>query len=126
MTEGEPNAIIHLQRPLWAAFTQGSRDASGLTNPGVNGDPAYTNCLTDILSKTRKGADGEIKIAAGIPLQDSTYGYLTQILDDTASGFQPIRSDIPGGTHDRSYLPGQSPAGALSIAHGLGHRQLDQ
>ena len=98
MTEGEPNAIIHLQRPLWAAFTQGSRDASGLTNLGVNGDPAYTNCLTDILSKTRKGADGEIKIAAGIPLQDPTYGYLTQILDDTASGFQPIRSDIPGGT----------------------------
>ena len=62
MTEGEPNAIIHLQRPLWAAFTQGSRDASGLSNSAVNGDPAYTNCLTDILSKTRKGADGEIKI----------------------------------------------------------------
>ena len=98
MTEGEPNAIIHLQRPLWAAFTQGSRDASGLSNPALNGDPAYTNCLTDILSKTRKGADGEIKIASGIPAQNGTYGYLTQILDDTASGVQPIRSDVPGGT----------------------------
>jgi hypothetical protein len=98
MTEGEPNAIIHLQRPLWAAFTQGSRDASGLSNPALNGDPVYTNCLTDILSKTRKGADGEIKIAAGIPAQDATYGYLTQILDDTAAGSQPVRSDIPGGT----------------------------
>lgn len=98
MTEGEPNAVVYLQRPLWAAFTQGSRDASGSTNPALNGDPAYTNSLTDILTKTRKGADGEIKIAAGIPLQDATYGYLTQLVDDTASGAQPIRSDMPGGT----------------------------
>ena len=28
---------------------------------------------------------------------DATYGYLTNIVDDTASGFQPIRSDMPGG-----------------------------
>ena len=28
MTVGEPNAIVQLQRPLWAAFTQGSRDGS--------------------------------------------------------------------------------------------------
>lgn len=100
MTEGEPNAVVYLQRPLWAAFTQGSRDASGLTNPALNGDPAYTNCLTDVLTKTRKGADGEIRIAAGIPAQDATYGYLTQILDDTAAGAQPIRSDVPGGIPD--------------------------
>jgi hypothetical protein len=98
MTEGEPNAIIHLQRPLWAAFTQGSRDASGLTNPILNGDPTYTNSLTDILNLTHLGADGEIMTASGIPAQNSTYGYLTQILDDTASGAQAVRSDIPGGT----------------------------
>jgi ankyrin repeat protein len=83
-----------LQRPLWAAFTQGSRDASGLSNPALNGDPAYTNTLTDILNKTRVGANGSI----GTPAQNSTYGYLTQIVDDTASGVQPLRSDIPGGT----------------------------
>jgi Tfp pilus assembly protein PilX len=100
MTEGEPNAIIYLQRPLWAAFTQGSRDASGSTNPALNGDPTYTNCLTDILTKTRKGADGEIKIAAGYPVQDATYGYLTNLVDDTASGSQPVRSDMPGGIPD--------------------------
>jgi len=100
MTEGEPNVIVYLQRPLWAAFTQGSRDASGLSNPALNGDPAYTNCLSDIMNKTRKGADGEIKIASGIPAQDATYGYLTQILDDTASGSQPVRSDMPGGIPD--------------------------
>lgn len=100
MTEGEPNAIIYLQRPLWAAFTQGSRDASGLTNPALNGDPAYTNCLTDILTKTRKGADGEIKVGGGYPAMDATYGYLTNLVDDTVSGTQPIRSDMPGGIPD--------------------------
>lgn len=100
MTEGEPNGIIYLQRPLWAAYTQGSRDASGLSNPALNGDPAYTNCLTDIMNKTRKGADGEIKVGGGFPAMDSTYGYLTLLVDDTASGSQPVRSDMPGGIPD--------------------------
>jgi hypothetical protein len=94
VTEGEPNAIVQLQRPLWSAFTQGSRDASGLSNPALNGDAAYTNSLTDIM-KTRLGADGEIKIASGFPTQDATYGYLTQIVDDTGSGAQTVRADTP-------------------------------
>jgi Tfp pilus assembly protein PilX len=96
MTEGEPNAIVMLQRPLWAAFAQGSRDASNSNNPALNGDPAYQNDLTDILNKTHLGADGEIKIASGFPSQDPTYGYLTNIVDDTASGSQPQRADTPG------------------------------
>jgi Tfp pilus assembly protein PilX len=100
MTEGEPNGILYLQRPLWAAFTQGSRDASGLSNAALNGDPAYTNCLTDIMNKTRKGADGEIKVGGGYPTQDGTYGFLTNLVDDTPSGLQPIRSDMPGGIPD--------------------------
>lgn len=29
VTEGEPNGIVYLQRPLWAAFVQGSRDRTG-------------------------------------------------------------------------------------------------
>lgn len=29
VTEGEPNGIVYLQRPLWAAFVQGSRDRLG-------------------------------------------------------------------------------------------------
>jgi hypothetical protein len=98
MTEGEPNAVIYLQRPLWAAFVQGSRDASGVTlNTGINGDPNYSNCLTDILTKTHIGADGEIRVTGGFPVQDATYGYLTQIVDDAGSGSQPQRSDMPGG-----------------------------
>ncbi|HXD34390.1 MAG TPA: PilX N-terminal domain-containing pilus assembly protein [Pyrinomonadaceae bacterium] len=95
MTEGEPNAIVILQRPLWAAYLQGSRDSSGSSNPAFNGDPAYTNCLTDILNKTRIGADGEIKTSGGSPAQDTTHGFITSVLDDTASGSQPQRSDSP-------------------------------
>lgn len=97
VTEGEPNAIVHLQRPLWAAYTQGSRDSSGSINVAFNGDPAYTNCLTDILNNTRIGADGEIKTTGGKPVQDTTYGYLTGLLDDTALGSQPTRADAPAG-----------------------------
>ena len=94
MTEGEPNAIVTLQRPLWAAFVQATRDASGSTNPALNGDPVYSNTLVDILTKTHVGADGEIRIAPGYPTQDSTYGYLTNVVDDTASGSQGVRSDV--------------------------------
>jgi hypothetical protein len=97
MTEGEPNAIIMLQRPLWAAFTQGSRDASTASptpNPALNGDPGYSNTLTDILNKTHLGADGEIKTDSTHPAQNSTLGYLTAIVDDTALGVNPVRSDV--------------------------------
>jgi hypothetical protein len=102
MTEGEPNAIVMLQRPVWAAYTQGSRDASTASptpNPALNADPGYSNTLTDILNKTHVGADGEIKVDSvnGYPTQDATYGYLTKIVDDTPSGSQPVRSDLPVG-----------------------------
>ena len=81
MTEGEPNGIVYLQRPLWAAFTQGSRDSSG----------GNSNLISILNSYW--GADGQIKVGAGIPAQDATYGYLTGIQDD-ASG-APVRSDSP-------------------------------
>jgi hypothetical protein len=86
MTEGEPNAIVQLQRPLWAAFTQGSRDASGGTNQN----------LTDIVNNTYLAADGEIQTSTA-PAQNAPYGYLTGITDDTAIadllGARPIRRD---------------------------------
>jgi len=82
MTEGEPNSIIQLQRPLWAAFTQGSRDASSVTG---------TNYLTYILNSTFIGADGEILIDGTHP--SLANGYLTSIADD-GSG-QAQRGDSP-------------------------------
>jgi hypothetical protein len=96
MTVGEPNAIVQLQRPLWAAFTQGSRDGSTTSttpNPVLNGDLAYSNSLTDIVNKTHLAADGEIDTA--VALLDDPDGYLTVLRDDTASGSQPVRLDVP-------------------------------
>ena len=105
VTEGEPNAIVHLQRPLWAAFTQGSRDASTASptpNPLLNGDAPYSNTLTDILSKTHLGADGAIRIDAtnGYPTQDGTWGYLTKIVDTAG---QPVRADSPSALNPTSF-----------------------
>lgn len=83
MTEGEPNAIVQLQRPLWAAFTQGSRDASSATGQ---------NYLTYLMNSTYIGADGEIKIDSTHPTLNSTYGYMTNIIDDGTG--QPSRQDV--------------------------------
>ncbi len=94
MTVGEPNAIVHLQRPLWAAFVQGSRDASGSSNIALNGSLTYTNSLTDILTRTNLAADGEIKTSS--VTQNATYGYLTKVVDDTGLAAQPERADTPG------------------------------
>ena len=90
VTVGEPNAIVTLQRPLWAAFTQGSRDASAAQNIAPDGTP-YFNCLTDIVGKTYVAADGQLQTAPG-PVQDTQYGYLTGLVDDIAAG-QPLRED---------------------------------
>ena len=92
MTVGEPNAIVTLQRPLWAAFTQGSRDASALQNIAPDGTPYY-NSLTDIVGKTYIAADGQIQTAPG-PVQDGTYGYLTGLVDNITTG-QSQRADTP-------------------------------
>jgi hypothetical protein len=96
MTVGEPNSIVQLQRPLWAAFTQGSRDASTASptpNPVVNNDSRYANSLVDILSKTHVASDGSIRIDSvnGYPTLDAN-GYLTKIVDTAG---QPLRSDVP-------------------------------
>jgi hypothetical protein len=89
ITYGEPNAIITLQRPLWAAFVQGSRDASAIENTAPDGTK-YFNNLVDIATRTYIASDGELKTTPG-PVQEGTYGYLTNLVDD--DGVQPERSD---------------------------------
>ncbi len=91
MTVGEPNAIVTLQRPLWAAFTQGSRDASAASNVAPDGT-VYFNNLTDIVNNTYIAADGQIQTTPG-PGQDVNYGYLTGLVDDAVG--QPQRNDTP-------------------------------
>lgn len=91
MTVGEPNSIVTLQRPLWAAFTQGSRDASAAQNIAPDTTP-YFNSLTDIVGKTNIAADGQLRTNPG-PVQDGQYGYLTGLVDDAAG--QALRADTP-------------------------------
>ncbi|HEY0459877.1 MAG TPA: PilX N-terminal domain-containing pilus assembly protein [Pyrinomonadaceae bacterium] len=54
VTEGEPNGIVYLQRPLWAAYVQGSRDRRGNT---------FT--LANLTRNYQSIADGEIGDPSG-------------------------------------------------------------
>jgi hypothetical protein len=95
MTEGEPNSIISLQRPMWTAFTQGSRDSSG-----------GSNYLSYLINSTNIGADGEIKVdkANNKPLLDpSGYGFLTNIENDNGD-----RSAIPDARPSAGCNPTQA------------------
>ena len=95
MTEGEPNGIVYLQRPLWAAFTQGSRDRSG-----------GNNSLTYLMDNTSIGSQGEIKTAgAGFPTMDSNYGFFFKIADKTPGGQPPVREDSPSPTSWNRIVP---------------------
>ena len=82
MTEGEPNGIVYLQRPLWAAYTQGSRERLGSDNTLVN-----------MTNNTQTAADGEI-IAA--PTFDTNRGFIT-------NGISSLNDD--GGTIIREPFP---------------------
>lgn len=94
VTEGEPNGIVYLQRPLWMAFTQGSRDRTG----GSNYLTAILNNTSTTTNDAAMGSTGTIKIATGPPASptvDATYSYLTNLASSTANGTQPIRPDVP-------------------------------
>lgn len=94
ITEGEPNSIVMLQRPLWGAFVQGSRDAAG-----------GNNHLAFILNNGFMGADGEILVDSTRPTLNAAFGYMGNIADDTPSG-QPRRSDVPPSNAMTSLMSG--------------------
>lgn len=88
VTEGEPNGIIYLQRPLWAAYLQGTRDrtANGLT-------------LANLTRNYQTGADGEINNPAS--LLKANRGFInspTSIADDDSGAV--IREPAPSGTYN--------------------------
>lgn len=104
VTVGEPNGIIYLQRPAWAALMQGSRDREG--------NSTHHNYLTYFLdnsvSNRRALADGEI--SKDVAFDPSGYIWATDsTLDDDAhttgcggTDFLPCptsmaRDDKPGG-----------------------------
>lgn len=77
MTVGEPNAIVHLQRPLWAAFVPGSRTRLLGSN------------LVDLVNQpnTTLVNDGELNIGIALPGSlppeiDPTLGFIKNIVDD--------------------------------------------
>ncbi len=88
LTEGEPNGIVYLQRPLWAAYVQGSRDRRGNDFDLVNLTRNYQHI-----------ADGEIIDPTA--LFYSNRGFInttpSNVNEDGASG-SIIREDVPTGT----------------------------
>ncbi len=89
MTVGEPNGIVYMQRPLWAAYVQGSRDRSGNSTNLVNLTRNYQNV-----------ADGEVVTTPGM----DTLGFINVAPaaldeDSTANGGSgvPTREKSPNG-----------------------------
>lgn len=87
MTVGEPNGIVYLQRPLWAAFVQGSRDRQGTNNFD----------LVNLTRNYRTIADGEITAPTAASFA-ANRGYLSMGI--------AASDDDGGGTVTREYLPG--------------------
>jgi hypothetical protein len=89
VTVGEPNAIVHLQRPLWAAFVQGSRDRRGNSFDLVNLTKNYQTI-----------ADGEIKDPSALLYANRGFINTTELAanEDTLG---ITREASPVGTHNQ-------------------------
>jgi hypothetical protein len=88
VTEGEPNGIVYLQRPLWAAYVQGNRDRRG---------NSFT--LSNLTRNYQSIADGEIndpsgKLYANRGFIDSSIS----LADD--DGGTVTRQATPSGTYN--------------------------
>lgn len=64
ITVGEPNGILYFQRPMWAAFLQGSRDRAG---NGLD--------LVNLIRNYRGGSDGQIPDPASAT--NATLGFIS-------------------------------------------------
>jgi hypothetical protein len=110
MTVGEPNGIVYLQRPMWAAFTPGSRDAAGATN-----------YLTYLLNNRYCGQTGEVAIA---PTVDASYGFLTNIQDDSSAS---VRANTPPATtHSTNFWNAIVPINVYNVREGMIRTSLAQ
>lgn len=87
VTVGEPNGIIYLQRPLWAAYIQGSRDRAG---NGFN--------LVDLTQNSQSIADGEIA-------DPSTWFFLNRGFINTTA----VAADEDSGIYAREATPSGHP-----------------
>jgi len=108
MTEGEPNGIVYLQRPLWAAFMQGSRDRDG----GSNNLEFLTSDST-----SRCVADGEIN-SANFSI-DANAGYYNtsanNVDDDQHSSSTPYTpNNNKFARNDRTDTMGNNPPTSMN------------
>lgn len=76
ITEGEPNGIVYLQRPLWTAFVQGSRDRRGggfdLVNLTQNYQHVADGEMTDPPATAFYANRGFLNMLPGDADEDST------------------------------------------------------
>lgn len=89
VTEGEPNGIVYLQRPLWASYVQGSRDRLG---------GAFD--LVNLTRNSQTIADGEISDPSG--LFEANRGFINTTIaaaDEDAGNY--IRSANPTGDYNQ-------------------------
>ncbi|MGI8545443.1 MAG: hypothetical protein ACR2MD_18460 [Aridibacter sp.] len=88
MTVGEPNGIVYLQRPIWAAFIQGNRDRAGNSFNLVNLTKNYQHFADGeiIALPTFETDTGYISMTPGIANEDSG----TTIREVSATGYNSI------------------------------------
>lgn len=96
VTEGEPNGIVYLQRPLWAAYVQGSRDRRG---------NSFT--MTNLTRGSQSIADGEITdpstnfypnrgfIDSAVSLADDDGGAIIRSLNSGTSASPVYNAIVP-------------------------------
>ena len=88
VTVGEPNAIIHLQRPLWSAFVPGSRTRAAGSNLS-----SLINAVGNFV------ADGEIlaNSTTGAPTPPSFHaeGFIQNVKTDDDAGATRYRDNVP-------------------------------
>lgn len=105
ITVGEPNGILYFQRPMWAAFMQGSRDRSGNNLDLVN-----------LIRNYRGGSDGQIPDPASVT--DATLGFISQ---NPSAITMDERNDSPSNWWDQIV-----PINVYNVREGWYRNDLDE
>lgn len=123
MTEGEPNGIVYLQRPLWANYMQGSRDRAGANLS-----------LTDWINNSRWATDGEINAtttssytfhADGFLTNSGTAANSTRDDDDSADANVSNTAKPPRRAYAPSGINGIVPINLYNVREGRINTGLD-
>ncbi len=88
VTEGEPNGIVYMQRPLWASYVQGSRDRLG---------GAFD--LVNLTRNSQTTADGEISDPSALLYANRGFINTTITAADEDAGTY-LRQANPTGTYN--------------------------